>query len=503
MNKVAKGRNIISVVLTLLVIGIYLIPNFASAISVAISDILDTNKGNDVSFNITIDIEDPDRFVPINFTNLTIEHTGTEHVDKLVCTIEANGEFACERTKGNHTTGFTDIDITATKDQSLGFGYGYGYANGYGYAPDSGYGYAHNFGYGYGYGYGNGQGNFGKITYSVLWHTPVNLHPGEYSAIAKLYAKDKIFFSDTKVFNITTPANPVKSHNQTANIPANQGATVDASVADTILSILTDSNVSGLITIDKYTSNPTTNTSIFGVKGLNKFIGIEADSSIDDALTSVTINVSYTDAEVSAAGLDENTLRLYFFNSSSNGWVVFDPPNGDVDTVNNYVWANTTHFSIWGIFGNEAPAPPALTPAPSPAVGAPGGGGGGSDYRWQCTEWSECSPEGIQTRTCTNIGLSPGIFGKPAETRNCVYVAEEVAEEEEVEVEEEEEEAPAEEEEPTVTPPTRRGGLIGITGRAIQSILEGEANIGVGIFIILVIVTAGLVFYAKVWKKRK
>lgn len=492
MNKSAKKKNLVSIILTVLVIGLYLLPNFASAISVAISDILNTNKGNDIKFNITVDIEDPDRFVPINFTNLTIEHTGTEHVDKLECTIKGDGDFTCYRTKGNHKTQFTNIKITETKATSLGFGYGYGYANGYGYAPDSGYGYAHNFGYGYGYGYGTPSPQFGKIIYNVLWHTPVNLHPGQYTAIARLYANEKIFSSDTKIFNITTPANPVRSYNQTVNIPANQGTTVNATVADTILSIVTGSNASGLITVDKYTNNPTTNTSIFGIKGINKFIGIEADSSIDDALTSATINISYTDAEVSAAGLDENTLRLYFFNSTSNGWIAFNPPKGGVDTANNYVWAITNHFSTWGIFGTPVPSP---SPAPS-GGGTPTGGGGGSGYYWQCSEWSECAPTGIQTRTCSLVVSPSGSTTKPEESRTCTYITP----------------APTTGKAPTAptvptptlkatpTAPSTRKGLAALTGAVISGLTKPS---GIAAILVLILVSAALYAgYYYLYKKK-
>ncbi len=462
MNKSAKGGNIVSVILTILVISIYLIPNFASAISVAISDIANTNKGNDIRFSVTIDILDTDRYVPISSTNLTIQYTGSDQIDKLECEIQPAGEYTCYRTKGNHTAEFTAINITATKDESLGYGYGDGYGYGYGYSPSYGYGYGyeHNFGYGYGYGYGNGEGNFGKITYNVLWHTPVNLQPGIYSATARLFAEDKIFTSGSNKFDVFAPAIPVQSHNQSVNIPANQGTTVDASAVDTILSILTGTDAVGLITLDKYDKNPTSSASIPG-KALNKFIAIQADSSIEDNLVSAIINVSYTDGEVSGAGLVESTLRLYFFNPSTGGWEVFDPPNGNVDTTNNYVWANTSHFSIWGIFGS-APAAPS---SPSGGSGGPGSGGGGGGV---------CAP------------------GYILKDRKCVKVEEETVEETPEEEEEEEEEevvtAPAEEA-PEATPPAKKTGLGAITGALIGA-ATGKA--GIGSLIIITIVGSGL-----------
>ncbi|MBI2208939.1 hypothetical protein HYU50_05590 [Candidatus Woesearchaeota archaeon] len=68
------------------------------------------------------------------------------------------------------------------------------------------------------------------------------------------------------------------------------------------------------------------------------------------------------------------------------------------------------------------------------------------------------------------------------------------------------EEAPQEEAAPGKgkgAAPQTRGGLAGITARFIQNIFGGGANAAVGIFILLLIVIAGLAFYNKVWKKRK
>jgi len=59
---------------------------------------------------------------------------------------------------------------------------------------------------------------------------------------------------------------------------------------------------------------------------------------------------------------------------------------------------------------------------------------------WNCTEWSECSPEGIQTRTCSfPEGFCEPIDLKPAEIQSCVYqefqeIGEEETFEEELEI---------------------------------------------------------------------
>lgn len=40
---------------------------------------------------------------------------------------------------------------------------------------------------------------------------------------------------------------------------------------------------------------------------------------------------------------------------------------------------------------------------------------------WQCGEWSECTPAGIQTRTCTDVNSCGTTSGKPTESQSCDY----------------------------------------------------------------------------------
>lgn len=54
------------------------------------------------------------------------------------------------------------------------------------------------------------------------------------------------------------------------------------------------------------------------------------------------------------------------------------------------------------------------------------GGCGGGFYvctpNWTCTDWSTCSPEGKQMRTCTDLNRCGTIKNKPAEIQNCTYI---------------------------------------------------------------------------------
>ena len=90
--------------------------------------------------------------------------------------------------------------------------------------------------------------------------------------------------------------------------------------------------------------------------------------------------------------IDISTLKIYYFNTTLGDWQL--ETNTNVDQTNNYVWANVTHFSLFGAFGS----------APSPPGGGSGGGGGGGSIKieeictssWKCTHWTTCSKNNIQ-----------------------------------------------------------------------------------------------------------
>lgn len=178
------------------------------------------------------------------------------------------------------------------------------------------------------------------------------------------------FFSGS-IVNISTEITrtfilvPETSTVVTQSIPTGT-TTVDATTAaSTTIDVQTSSGTEISVAT---TTQPAANA---GVLGLGKFLSISMTN--ESALTQATIKVFYTDAEVAAAGVVESTLRLYFFNETTGTWNAVNPPDGGVDTTNNFVFANTNHFSAWGIFGN-AVAAPAPSPSPAPTGGAGGGG---------------------------------------------------------------------------------------------------------------------------------
>jgi len=119
---------------------------------------------------------------------------------------------------------------------------------------------------------------------------------------------------------------------------------------DLDVELIIESDTNGTVEVIKTSANP---KSGFSIPALGIFLDIKSD----DIQNSTTIKVFYTDQEVSDAGIVESTMRLYYFNETSQAWEKYDGLEGGVDTTNNYVWAKTNHFSIWGAFGTAVVVP--------------------------------------------------------------------------------------------------------------------------------------------------
>ena len=88
-----------------------------------------------------------------------------------------------------------------------------------------------------------------------------------------------------------------------------------------------------------------------GFSSFNKYLSIEPTEELRLNLSFVEIRIEYTDEEVNSNNFDESSLRLSFFNTSSNEWEVFDSPFGGVNETGNYVWANVSHLSDFAVGG--------------------------------------------------------------------------------------------------------------------------------------------------------
>jgi hypothetical protein len=145
------------------------------------------------------------------------------------------------------------------------------------------------------------------------------------------------------------------------------------------INLSTTTSLEGRVNVSSYAAPP---PSVNESLAVQRYIEINVSSNINASsgnLSWVYLRVNYTDSDVS--GLDESTLRLYWWNPSAGNWTrltsgtnltALDGPyvyGAGVNTTSNYVWANISHLSIYGISGSA--------PSTSTTTTTGGGGGGG------------------------------------------------------------------------------------------------------------------------------
>lgn len=151
---------------------------------------------------------------------------------------------------------------------------------------------------------------------------------------------------------------PIGTSSDFVNISTNQTTIVNASDSNTTLELTASENASG--TIDTLLTSIPVDIPSLGVPSLDKYLKIDADEQITENLDYVLIKLFYSDDELSASGLEEGSLNLYWWNQTTSSWEKLDTSmdwiyGTGVDTVDNYVWANLTHFSVYGAGGNSVP----------------------------------------------------------------------------------------------------------------------------------------------------
>lgn len=89
-----------------------------------------------------------------------------------------------------------------------------------------------------------------------------------------------------------------------------------------------------------------------GKKNISRWVNATNINFMQD--DGILLNISYSNADI--AGINESSLRVWRYNAfaSSNWQIISEQPYG-VDIVNNYVYANLSNFSTFGVFGDELP----------------------------------------------------------------------------------------------------------------------------------------------------
>jgi subtilisin family serine protease len=148
--------------------------------------------------------------------------------------------------------------------------------------------------------------------------------------------------------------------NLTQGVNANTSSELDLSASSSNLTLYLSQSLN--VTVIAAKETPTSAPSSLNTL---KAVNITLDSYSISNLTWALIKIYYSSSELTSANIDGSTLKIYFYNISSSAWQL--EPNQGVDTTNYYVWANVTHFSLFGAFGS----------APSSGGSTTGGGGGG------------------------------------------------------------------------------------------------------------------------------
>jgi hypothetical protein len=146
------------------------------------------NEGDLITFTAQINLEDMDKFLPINELQLDIfEING--NVSKT-CKFDVNGN----NISGCEGMTITPLNVPANNEGGYGYGYGYDSVNGYGYD------FSYDYGYGYGYGAGGVSLNF---KYQITLDTS-GYDVGSYGTLLKSLIGSEIFKSNSNpVFEIT------------------------------------------------------------------------------------------------------------------------------------------------------------------------------------------------------------------------------------------------------------------------------------------------------------
>lgn len=127
---------------------------------------------------------------------------------------------------------------------------------------------------------------------------------------------------------------------------------VNATEVNVSLEIIPKANVTdAFVNVTFNSTNPKRVN--MSVPELGKFLEINASSGFMDNFSYILVKMNYTDEEVNNSGLVEATLRIWFYNTTLGNWTKIDNPDGGVDTEENYVWANLTHLSDYGIGGQK------------------------------------------------------------------------------------------------------------------------------------------------------
>jgi len=156
-------------------------------------------------------------------------------------------------------------------------------------------------------------------------------------------------------------------------LSTNKTAIVFSSIKDITMDLQASRNLTATIHASSSAS-----PADFGVPSLGKYITINTSDNLQSNLSSAFIRVYYTQSEIDNANMQESSLKLRWYNESSQAWENLGTQpwffgagvdTKDIGSYSGYVWVNVSHLSTFGITGTVKPAT---------TQSSNGGGSGGS-----------------------------------------------------------------------------------------------------------------------------
>jgi PGF-pre-PGF domain-containing protein len=387
-----------STFITLIIVGMLIFSGPAQAVSVLILGLQDQYpQGSNVKFQVKININDIDRFVPIS--NVSLDLTGP---------ISKNRTFLLNGAPISGDDNIIIEPVLIPKPADFGYGHGYGYDFGYGYDDfgygyddfgygyddfgygyddfgygydDFGYGYGFDFGYGYGYGYGYGGYGYGggggelSYIYNVTIKT-ADFPAGKYSVTAKLNTGNTAkpsFRSVPAPFTIIMSTGTGSSDGGSGSSTGSGGVTSKEPLENIIKSETMDCRlfqdkpftcrfstpehgISELLVTGK--ESEIAAFRIEALRGLSPNVDVEAPGtkyiniwSGTDKITEALIRFRLENSWIASEGLTSENVRMYRWDGTN--WNMLETRMLSTDTNSAYYEAKTNDFSYFAISGER------------------------------------------------------------------------------------------------------------------------------------------------------
>ncbi len=305
MMRVVKGlKKYASFILTIFLTSILILSIPATAITVKItpsSSQVDISTNNDLSFTLSINLQNPDQYVPI---------------DKIVLKIAGPENKTFEfYPNGTIISGNPQEISIMRKSFFSSYGYGYGYASGYGY-----------LGYGYGYTY---TSNSYMAVYQITLKNISTYPTGNYSIAVEVVGRGKVLAKTTGNFVLYAPT-PGTSGPMVEIVNQPMGAKIQLKylIENTPIKInlqkistmpikemeitLKSYMYSALLDIEKIQSLPSSITTPSGK--IFDFIEVNTDIP-ENIIESVKMRFYITKSALAESGINKNSVVLMRFNN--------------------------------------------------------------------------------------------------------------------------------------------------------------------------------------------